>query len=170
MWHYLRGVAAARHGDLMAGDAAAAAIEHLIRNGDFRDLEAAGVPGKSVLELAAHVVRARLAQHRGDLAGAVAQFEAAIAIEDGLPYLEPPFWYYPVRQSLGAAKVQTGDLDGAVKAFRNSLEQAPHNGWALSGLAEAYRRLGKPQEAADAQARFQRAWLGAQGVPTLDRL
>jgi tetratricopeptide (TPR) repeat protein len=170
MWHYLRGVAAAGHGDFPAGDAAAAAIEHLIRNGDFHDLEAAGVPGRSVLELAARVVRARLAQHRGDPAGAVAQFEAAVAIEDGLPYLEPPFWYYPVRQSLGAAKLRTGDLEGAIAAFRKSLEQAPHNGWALRGLAEAYRRLGKPQEAADAQARFQRAWLGQQDTPTLDRL
>ena len=170
MWHYLRGVAAARQGDVPAAQAAAAAIEQLIRTSDFHDLEAAGVPGKSVLALAAHAVRARLALHRGDLAGAVAQFEAAIAIEDGLPYLEPPFWYYPVRQSLGAAKVQSGDLEGAVAAFRKSLEQAPHNGWALFGLAETYRRLGKPQEAADAQARFQRAWLGRQDAPTLDRL
>ncbi|MGY6214683.1 tetratricopeptide repeat protein [Methylolobus aquaticus] len=170
MWLYLRGVTAVRQGDFPAAEAAAAAIDDLTRSGDFNALEAAGVPGKSVLELAAHVVRARRAQHRGDLAGAVSQFEAAIALEDQLPYLEPPFWYYPVRQSLGAAKLQSGDLEGAIAAFRKSLEQAPQNGWTLYGLAEAYRQAGKREDADETQARFRRAWLGRQGPPRLDQL
>jgi tetratricopeptide (TPR) repeat protein len=170
MWLYLRGVKAAESGNWTTTESAADALQRLVREGDFHDLEAAGVPGKAVVELAERVVRARLAQHRGDLAGAVRHFEAAIGIEDALPYLEPPYWYYPVRQSLGAVKLQTGDLLGAVAAFQQSLERAPNNGWALYGLAEAYRRLGKTNEAESAMARYNKAWLGHAGPPPLDRL
>ena len=34
---------------------------------------------------------------------AIARFTEAVAAQDALPYTEPPFWYYPTRQSLGAS-------------------------------------------------------------------
>lgn len=170
MWHYVRGLGAARSGDLPTAEATSGAIDRLARTADWRALEEAGVPARAVIELAAHVLRARIAQIRGAFAAAVTHYEAAVALEDGLPYLEPPYWYYPVRQSLGAASLQTGDLDGAIVAFRKSLEQAPNNAWALFGLAEGYRRQGKEPEARDADARFQRAWLGPSRQLALDRL
>jgi tetratricopeptide (TPR) repeat protein len=170
MWHYVRGLGAAHSGDLPTAEATSGAIDRLARTADVRALEEAGVPARAVIELAGHVLRARIAQIRGAFAAAVTQYEAAVALEDGLPYLEPPYWYYPVRQSLAAARLQTGDIDGAIVAFRKSLEQAPNNAWALFGLAEGYRRQGKEPEARDADARFQRAWLGPSGQLALGRL
>lgn len=170
MWYYMRGVVAARGGDAMAAEREAGAIGRLAETADFRDLEAGGVPAKEVLNLARCIVTARLAQARGDLPTTIREFEAAAVIEDGLPYLEPPYWYYPVRQSLGAAHLLAGNLTGAEAAFRKSLEQAPHNAWSLFGLAEVYRRQGKQREAEETARLFQRAWLGQQGPPALDRL
>ena len=43
--------------------------------------------------------------------------------------MEPPYWYYPVRQSLAAALMQAGRLDEAEEQFKLALKRAPNNGW-----------------------------------------
>jgi GNAT superfamily N-acetyltransferase len=53
------------------------------------------------MAIARHVVEARIAQADGDLGRSIADLETAVQIQDSLAYPEPPFWYYPVRQSLG---------------------------------------------------------------------
>ena len=68
--------------------------------------------------------------------------EQAVAIEEGLAYTEPAYWYYPVRQSLGAVRLRQGRLDEAEKALRDSLARVRNNGWALAALAEVYKRKG----------------------------
>jgi hypothetical protein len=32
------------------------------------------------------------------------------ALQDSLPYMEPPYWYYPVRQSLAVAGLRSRRL------------------------------------------------------------
>ena len=118
MWHYARGVASAAQGDFSAAKAEANAIAAL-EGGDFTLLNASGVPAKDVLALARTVIEARVAQRQGDKAAAIERFERAAALQDGLPYMEPPYWYYPVRQSLAVALMQAGPTrrrGGAVQA------------------------------------------------------
>ena len=55
-----------------------------------------------MLQLAQHIVLARIAQASGDLEKALGEFETAVGMQDSLPYMEPAYWYYPVKQSLGA--------------------------------------------------------------------
>ena len=43
--------------------------------------------------------------------------------------MEPPYWYYPVRQSLAVALMQAGRLDEAEEQFQRALKRAPGNGW-----------------------------------------
>ena len=160
MWHYARGVAFAAKRDTGSAKAEAAAILRIEQTADFADLTAGGVPAKEVLRVARHVVDARIAQSQGDVASAAAEFEQAVVVEDQLVYSEPPFWYYPVRQSLGAARLRMGDLDGAEEAFRASLVRTPNNGWALYGLMEVYRQRGDTRSARAVEKRLQRAWLG----------
>jgi len=45
--------------------------------------------------------------------------------------MEPPYWYYPVRQTLGAVLTLNGEHQKARDAFRESLQKVPNNGWAL---------------------------------------
>jgi cytochrome c-type biogenesis protein CcmH/NrfG len=71
--------------------------------------------------------------------------------------MEPPYWYYPVRQSLGAAYLQAGNVAAAEAAFRASLKSVPHNAWALYGLHEALARRGEAAERADVARRLEGA-------------
>jgi tetratricopeptide (TPR) repeat protein len=169
MWHYARGVAHAWRGEHAAARAEADAMRQLAQGSDFSALVDNGVPAPDVIELARHVVLGRIAQSSGDWAQARAEFEQAMALEDKLAYSEPPYWYYPVRQSLGAVLLAAGEADEAATVFRQSLLRAPNNGWALHGLAASYERLGQQGAAAATRRQFAQAWLGPQ-APQLDRL
>ena len=114
--------------------------------------------------------RGRFADASGDLEGAAKAYESAIAIADGLAYYEPPFWYYPVRQSLGSVRLRQGRLDDAEKAFRESLARVRNSGWALAGLVEVAKRRGDAKAEQTARASFEQAWFGAKEGPDLSRL
>ena len=169
MWHYARGVAQAMRGDPAAARLEVEAMRRLAQSGDYSSLVAGGVPAPDVIALAQHVVLGRIAQSAGDWAMARAEFEQAVALEGKLLYSEPPYWYYPVRQSLGAVLLAAGKLDEAEAMFRQSLLRAPNNGWALHGLAATYQKLGKQRAAATARKQFARAWVGPE-APDLARL
>ena len=143
MWHYARGIAYAAQGEFTAAKAEANAIAAL-EGGDFTLLKSSGVPAQDVLALARTVIEARVAQRQGDKAAAIERFERAAALQDGLPYMEPPYWYYPVRQSLAVALMQAGRLDEAEEQFQRALKRAPGNGWSWYGLAELIRRAERP--------------------------
>jgi tetratricopeptide (TPR) repeat protein len=111
-----------------------------------------------VVAIARDVLRGELAAHRGDVDGAVAALEQAIAGEDALGYMEPPDWALPVRQSLGAILLEAGRAADAEQAFRADLKTWPENGWSLRGLEQALAAQQRADEAAVVAARFQTAW------------
>jgi tetratricopeptide (TPR) repeat protein len=170
MWRYARGVALAKAGRTDDAAAEAAAIGALRRDADFTNLIAQGIPGPQVLELAEEIVAARIAQARGDAPGAAAAFAKAAALQDALAYMEPPYWYYPVHQSLGAALLQAGRTDDAEAAFREALKRSPNNGWAIYGLVELAKARGDTMAERDAEARLARSWVGDRGVLELKNL
>jgi tetratricopeptide (TPR) repeat protein len=160
IWHYARGVAYVARRDLAAAKAEADAIDALARTGDFSLLKAGGVPAQEVLELARAVIAGRIAQAQEDLKLAAEQFEKAAALQDALPYMEPPYWYYPVRQSLAAVLLQAGQLAEAEEQFQRALKRAPANGWSYYGLAQLYRARGDNAAAAKAEADLAKTWIG----------
>ncbi|WP_243368625.1 tetratricopeptide repeat protein [Microvirga solisilvae] len=168
-WHYARGVALARLGREDEARAEAAAINALAETPEIKALPDMGVPGPGVLAIEAKVIEGRIAQARSDAAQAAAQFAEAAAIQDQLPYMEPPFWYYPVHQSLGAALLQQGKSEDAQAAFRRALQLSPNNGWAATGLLQAAEARGDGATANEARALIQKNWFGEQ-QPSLDRL
>jgi tetratricopeptide (TPR) repeat protein len=168
-WHYARGVALARLGRADEARAEATAIGTLARSAEIGALPDAGVPGPDVLGIAARVIEARVAQTGGDPARAAALFGEAANIQDRLPYMEPPFWYYPVHQSLGAALLAQEKTKEAEVAFRAALRRAPSNGWAAAGLLRAAETQGDAATVEEARALMARNWFG-EGAPELDRL
>ncbi|OYD84832.1 tetratricopeptide repeat protein [Azospirillum brasilense] len=170
LWHYARGVAQAAGGNGAEAAREAEAIDAIARTADFSGLDAAGIPAGRIATLSRHVVLARIAQARGDLETALEEFREAATIEDTLSYMEPPYWYYPVRQSLGAVLLQTGHAAEAERAFRASLTKTPHNGWALYGLTEALRAQGRTTEAEQTAERLARSWAGDRSQLALNRL
>jgi tetratricopeptide (TPR) repeat protein len=170
MWHYARGVAHAARGDFAAAAAEANAIETLERATDFSPLTAAGIPAPEVLKLARAVIEGRIALAQGKAEAAIAHFEQAAVLQDKLPYAEPPYWYYPVRQSLAAALMLAGRLGDAENQFRRALARTPNNGWAYYGLAELYKARGDAEAARSAEVELARAWFGDRQLLQLPRL
>src|SRR5262245_56916945 len=169
MWHYARGVAHATNKNVAAAREEAAAIEQL-KARDYSALTGPGIPAPQLLDLARQVVLARIALAEEQLPAARAAFERAATIQDELPYAEPPYWYYPIRQSLAAVLLRMRELAAAEDQFRASLVKAPNNGWALFGLAEVYRRMGRADAAAEVGRRFEEAWGGDRSMLDLARL
>lgn len=170
IWRYARGVALASKGRVAAAEAELAGIERIIDSGNFKGFDEWNIPARETAQLAAHVLRARIAQGKHDLDTAQREFETAVKLQDSLPYMEPPYWYFPVRQSLGALLVLRGQTERAREVFGQSLARTPNNAWALFGLSEAYAREGRKREARVVARRFERAWIGETKRPSLATL
>jgi tetratricopeptide (TPR) repeat protein len=154
MWRYARGVAAAAEGAPQDARAELDALAGIAKTADLSGLTEAGIPATDILRIAQEVLSGRIAQAEGDLANAASTFEKAAALQEKLPYMEPPYWYYPVRRSVGALRFLQGDLAGAEREFDASLREAPNDAWALWALTEVYRQQGKDSAAADAERRL----------------
>jgi tetratricopeptide (TPR) repeat protein len=167
--HYARALAFAAKKDAAAARGEIDAIAAIEQNTDFKPYADFAVPGKEIVQTARLVASARLADAQGDLAGAARAYEEAVAIEDSLAYMEPPYWHYPIRQSLGSVYLRQGNLEAAEKALRESLVRVRGNGWALAGLAEVYKRKGDDSAEKSARRAYARAWLGGL-APDIGRL
>ena len=170
MWLYMRGIAlAARHN--FAGAAATAdAIETLERTADFKLLKDSNIPAQEVFRIARTLILARVAQAKGDFRTAVVRFERAAALQDALPYTEPPYWYYPIRQSLAAALLQAGRYAEAQRQFQRALSRAPSNGWSYYGLAQLHKSRGNTAAARKAEADLARTWIGDRRLLQISNL
>lgn len=170
MWHYARAVALSATRDTDAARREIAALTALEATADFAPLHASGVPGREVVQTARLVASGRLADARGQLREAVVAYREAVAIQDRLAYMEPPYWYYPVRQSLGAALLRLGELDAARSAFEQSLQRTPNNGWALFGLQQVAQQRGDADAARELGRQLDLAWFGDRAGLDLARL
>jgi hypothetical protein len=109
----------------------------------------------STAELASEIVAARIAATPAD---AVARWRRAVEMQDALTYDEPPGWYYPIRESLGAALIRAGNPAEAEQIFREGVRRSPRNGRMLFGLIESLRAQRKNQDAESVQKEFDAAW------------
>jgi tetratricopeptide (TPR) repeat protein len=170
IWRYARGIAYVAQRNFDAAAAEANAIAALAREADFSLLKASGVPGQEVMTLAQAVIQGRIAQTQGNFTAALEQFQEAAAIQDRLPYMEPPYWYYPVRQTLAAVLLQAGRLPEAEEQFVRALKRAPANGWSYYGLSQVYKARGDAAAAVQAEAELAKTWIGDRSVLQLGNL
>ena len=161
MWHYTQGLAHVAKGDLENADAQLAAIDEILA-GDLIDTrEILFVLGRSNSAVARTELAARIELARGNSESGIALLRAAIEKEDALPYVEPPYWYYPIRQRLGAALMQTDAAAEAEEVFRRDLEIYKHNGWSLYGLRQSLLAQGKEDEARQVEEQLNAIWQAA---------
>jgi tetratricopeptide (TPR) repeat protein len=170
MRHYARAVAHAEQRNRNGFEAELAALAALKAHPGVKDMVDQAVLAPELMMLAEQVARGRWAMADGRFKEAAAHFRSAAETEAKISYMEPPFWYYPVRQSLGAALHLSGDHEAASEAFRAALVQSPRNGWALYGLANSEAAAGHKAEAAAATAAFEKAWAGDRTWLKMERL
>ncbi len=168
--HFARGTALAKTGKVDEADAekkllttAIAAVPETAAFGGGGWATAA-----SALNVASLSLDARIAGARGEHDRAIKFWQQAVAAADQLPYDEPPVWFYPVRESLGAALLSAGRATDAERVFRDDLVKHPRNARSLFGLQAALAKQGKDADAAWVQREFDEAWKNADTKLTLD--
>ncbi len=157
-WLYARAMEASASGDVKT---ASALRERFLAARDAvppATLAGAQNTAAQFFAVAAPVLDARIAEARADRAAAIEIWRKAVEAEDALAYDEPPGWYYPVRESLGAALLRDGRAAEAEQVFRADLERNPRNPRSLFGLSESLKAQKKDADARWARAQFQTAW------------
>jgi len=170
MRRYARAVAYARMGEDRAFAGEIETMQRLVRNPETTGMVSAGFPAPDIIQLAVHVAKGRYAHSQGKFDEAADHYRAAQMIEQTIPYNEPPYWYFPIAQSLGASLYKAGKYADAQAAFRQALFHAPNNGWALYGLELAETKLGNALEARAARAALDNVWIGDRDWLRIDRL
>jgi tetratricopeptide (TPR) repeat protein len=162
-WRFARGVALAQTGDIERArterTALAAAIPRVPDTALFggTGLESA----RTVLGIALTSLDARIAARSGLGSAAIALWTQAVKAADALPYDEPPVWFYPLRESLGAALSGAGRHPEAEAVFREDLARHPRNARSLYGLTVSLRAQQKTVDAGWVEREFAEAWANA---------
>jgi tetratricopeptide (TPR) repeat protein len=138
MWHYARGLAFAAKKQWKKAATAHATLTEIAK-ATPPDARVMMNSAAALLNLAASVLAGELAAKQGKTAEAVQSLETAVRQQDELRYEEPPSWYYPVRQSLGAVLLKAGRAAEAEAVYREDLKRNPENGWSLYGLTQSLR-------------------------------
>jgi tetratricopeptide (TPR) repeat protein len=171
-WHFGRGVALAGTGKITEAES-----EYKI----VSEAEAATPPdvifqmpinnkAKDIMKIAKDVLGAKIAVAKKDNNGAIAMLREAVAVQDTLKYGEPPDWFYPVRESLGATLLMSGDAAAAEKVFRDDLERNLRNPRSLWGLHQALLEQKRGYDAGFIQKQFEASWKGGAQALKLEDL
>ena len=153
-----RGIAFAAKGDATAARRSQAAYLEAAKLVSPEQIAAGNNTCQAVLAIVTPMLEAEILMREGKVDEAVAQFHAAIALEDQLRYDEPPGWMIPVRHALGALLMSENRYAEAELVYRADLARLPNNGWSLFGLSEALMQQGKMKEVAALRSQFKDIW------------
>jgi len=169
-WHFARGLALAGSGKTADAEAEYKVLSATEQSTSPDQIFAPPITNrtKDILKIAEDVLGAKIALAKGDKPAAIAQLREAVAVQDTLKYNEPPDWFFPVRESLGAVLLMNADNAGAEKVFREDLERNPRNPRSLFGLHQALNAQGKDYDAGFVQKRFEAAWKGTAALKLED--
>src|SRR5262245_42989451 len=137
IWHYARGIAFVRTQRIAEAKAELAAVRAAVADKANEELLLAGTTATaaSLLAIAEAHLEGELAAAQDDPNAAVAALERAVALQDALTYMEPPPFYFPTRQALGAVLLEAGRAKQAEAGYRADLAEWPENGGSRVGLA-----------------------------------
>jgi len=119
-----------------------------------------------VLPIAMAMLEGEMAFREGRLEDAWSALRRGIEAEDKLIYDEPPAWMLPVRHSMGALLMASGEYAEAEKLYREDQERHPGNGWTLLGMYQALEAQGRNDEGAEYASTLQTAWKRVDEKPS----
>ena len=166
VWHFTRGVAFARRGDIANAEAEQRGFLQAAKLVPANSMASLN-PTSKILLIAQDVLEARIAEAKHDNQKALDSFFKGIKDEDSLAYDEPPQWFHPVRESLGGFLLRIGNYAEAGGLFHADLERNKHSGRSLFGLMESLKAQKKTEAAAAAQREFESAWKNADTKLTI---
>ncbi len=162
-WHFARGMALAGTGKVSEAEAEYKAVAQAEQNTSPYVVFTMPVNNKAkdVLKIAENVLGAKIALAKKDNNNAISMLREAVSVQDSLKYAEPPDWFFPVRESLGAALLMNGDTAGAERVFREDLDRNPRNPRSLFGLQQALKSEGRNYDAEFVGKQFKTSWKDA---------
>lgn len=163
-WRYARGEALIRLGRIAEARSEADALQNLIQTGDFSALNGGGVPAQDVLGIYRRVLLGRAYMAEQNYPAAIAELRAAAEAQARVPYTEPPYVYYPIRRTLGAAYLLNNQPAVAEMEFLYTLIDSPNDAYAYWGLSEARRMRGDRRGQYAARQLFDGAFLGRRNT------
>jgi tetratricopeptide (TPR) repeat protein len=171
-WHFARGMALAAKGKIDEAEAEHKAVAEAEANTPEDVVFAMPVNNKAkdVLAVARDVLGGKIALAKKDNAAAIGLLQNAVAVQDSLKYSEPEDWFFPVRESLGAALLLNSDAAGAEKVFREDLDRHPRNPRSLFGLEQALKAQNREYDAGFVQKQFRASWKGGPAGLKVDDL
>lgn len=171
-WHFARGMALAGKGKAQEAEAEYLIVKEAVDQTPPDEIFAMPVTNrtKDVLAIAQNVLGAKIAMARNDPAAAIPMLRKAVELQDSLKYNEPPDWFFPVRESLGAVLLLNGNAAEAEEVFREDLDRNPRNPRSLFGLGQALRAQKRDYDAQFVDKQFQDAWRGPDMKLTLQDL
>jgi tetratricopeptide (TPR) repeat protein len=157
---FARGMAHAAQGEMEAAREEAGALSDFAASDAAAEMEMpeAFFPAHTILRIADATLAGEIALAEGDPQAAVDHFRQAVELQDGLPYMEPPYWFNSARLDLGRAHLAADQPAEAAAVFGADMTEYPENGWALHGLKASLSAQDRHEEAEDAAARFRAAW------------
>ena len=158
IYHYARGIALSNLGKKEDALKELSYIKPLKDTQEISNLVKAGQPSLKLLEIAENLLQGQIDFMEGKFEASIKNLKKAVALQDDLPYTEPPFWYYPTRQSLGRVLIEAGKLEEAEAVFKKDLEDYPRNGWSMFGLYKVLEIQGKTEEAKQYKDKFDVIW------------
>jgi len=171
IWRYARTIAFIGKDMLTDAEKEIEIIEQKRSDKSIQDLSIWGINSAGTLiDIAYEVASGELAAKKKNYKLAIKHLENAVEIENTLRYDEPPTWFYPCKQNLGAVLIEAGKYEEAENIYRENLSEFPDNGWGLFGLKQALLRQNKTVEAAEVEKRFNEAWKYSDLVLTSSRI
>jgi tetratricopeptide (TPR) repeat protein len=160
LWHYARGCAFAVKGQVQKAEEERSAMEAIYKELPNGPSGIFPFGWSTAHDIAVTALTARIAVARGDYATAIDCWLAEVAVQDKMGFQDPPPWYYPMRESLGATLLRSGKAAEAEKVFRDDLIRNPRNPRSLFGLLKTLEAEHKTAEAATVRRSFEEAWRG----------
>jgi tetratricopeptide (TPR) repeat protein len=169
MWHYAQGMAR------LATAQVYVARDHKTQMDEIlavmpEDKKAMRHSAATLLKVASLDLGAAIEARAKHFDVAVAALNQAIDLQDHLQYDEPPPWYIPQRQTLGAVWLAADRPADAEAAYREDLARNPENGWSLRGLEHSLQVQNRAAEAELVHRRLEKAWPTAAGRPASEKL
>lgn len=159
IYHYAKGMAYVGTNNLKRAKEELDALKVIARNESLQKMKIWGFNTMGqILTIAQNVLEGELLAKQGQYDKSINVLHKAISIEDQLLYQEPPDWFFSVRHYLGAVLLDAKKPKEAVAVYLEDLKNYPKNGWALSGLKEAYLASQQQDKANEADAQLKEAW------------
>lgn len=160
MWHYARGEADARSGDVQGVQQEAQKIA--IDRDDLAKFGDSATQAQAMVDIARLVLEGRVAMMEKRWSDAEDDYRKAADIQDAKlgVFNDPPTWWYPVRRSVAAALLAKGNPMAAEVEVNAALARWPLDPQSLRILADCQQAMGRSEEAKRQHALALANWLG----------